>query len=153
MGCLLPYARQDKWWHAALFAFLTMVSFDLLTGMVGIWTLATALTYAGLGMLFHFYYKRKKQVGLKVYLGSGIAGVLIYDFVTGPILSSLMFGMTFTEAFFGQIPFTLMHLVSVSAFIIILTPVLDRHLIGSPYLKDSRVWQYLKSFLSLKLKA
>ncbi|PIN98885.1 MAG: hypothetical protein COT90_02190 [Candidatus Diapherotrites archaeon CG10_big_fil_rev_8_21_14_0_10_31_34] len=147
MGCLLPYSRQDKWWASALFAFITMVSFDLITGMVGIWTLVTALTYAGLGILFHQIYKNKKKINLKTYLGSGILGVLIFDFITGPIMSSWMFQMPFETAFIGQIPFTLLHLASVGIFIIILTPLLDLHLINSKQMEDHKVWQKVLTFV------
>jgi multisubunit Na+/H+ antiporter MnhG subunit len=143
---MLPFARQDKWWNAALFSFITMVSFDLLTGMVGIWTLVTALTYAGLGILFHQIYKNKKKINLKTYLGSGIIGVLIFDFITGPIMSSWMFQLPFEFALIGQIPFTLLHLVSVSVFIVILTPLLDVHLMNSSHLEDQKVWNKLLSF-------
>jgi len=146
MGCMLPFSRQDKWWSAGLFAFITMVSFDLLTGMVGDWTWITALTYAGLGILFHQIYKNKKKINLKTYLGSGILGVLIFDFITGPVMSSWMFQMSFETAFIGQIPFTLLHLASVSAFIVILTPLLDVHLVNSKQLEDSKVWNKLLNF-------
>lgn len=145
MGCMLPFCREGKWWNSALFAFLTMVSFDIVTAKVGIWTLVTAGTYAAIGILFYWYYRGKAKIGIKTYLGSGIAGVLLFDFITGPIMSSWMFGMTFMEALVGQIPFTILHLISVSAFVLILTPLLDRHLINHPKLEDSNVWQALVS--------
>ncbi len=144
MGVMLPYARQDKWWHAMVFAFLTMASFDFIVMRVGIWTWVTALTYASLGLLFHFVYKRMKKVRLRHYLGSGAIGVLIFDFVTGVLFGPMMFGMSFTQALVGQIPFTIMHLVTVSGFIMILTPLLDRAVIGNPALEDSVVLNKLK---------
>jgi hypothetical protein len=55
----------------------------------------------------------------------GVVGVLIFDFITGPILSSAMFRMSFAQALIGQIPFTLKHLVSVSAYTVVVSPVLD----------------------------
>lgn len=146
MGCMLPFARQHKWWNAALFSFITMVSFDLITGMTGIWTLVTASTYGALGILFHQIYKKKKKINLKTYLGSGIIGVLIFDFITGPIMSSWMFQMPFEVAFIGQIPFTLLHLASVSAFVLILTPLLDVHLMNSKQLEDHKVWNKVLNF-------
>jgi len=147
MGCMLPYAKQDKWWAAALFAFITMASFDALTGMVGIWTVVTASTYGALGILFHFIYKKVKKINLKTYLGSGVLGVLIFDFITGPIMSSWLFQMPFEAAFIGQIPFTLLHLATVSGFIIILTPLLDKHIINSEHLEDSKVWNKVKALV------
>ncbi len=146
MGCMLPYARQDRWWNAALFAFLTMVSFDFITMKVGIWTWVTASTYAGLGLLFYFIYKRIRKVRLKHYVGSGIAGVLVFDFITGPIMSSYVFNMPFSVALIGQIPFTALHLASVTAFVLILTPLLDRAVVNNPQLEDSAVLNKFRFF-------
>jgi len=147
MGCMLPFSRQDRWWHASLFAFATMVSFDFVTMKVGIWTLVTGLTYAGLGLLFHRLYKKIGKVKMKHYLGSGIIGVLIFDFVTGILFGPAMFGMSFMQALIGQIPFTIMHLITVSAFILILTPVLDRAIVCNRALEDSEVLGRLKMWV------
>jgi len=144
MGFMLPFSRQGKWWQGALFALLAMVSFDFITMKVGLWTLVTALTYAGLGVMFHFAYKRIGKVKLKHYLGSGVAGVLIFDFVTGVLFGPAMFGMSFLQAFVGQIPFTAMHLLTVTFFILLLTPLLDRTIVSNPLLEDSAVLNRIK---------
>jgi len=145
MACMLPFAKQDKWWQGALFAFLTMVSFDFITMKVGLWTAVTALTYAGLGIMFHFVYKKQAgKVKLRHYIGSGIAGVLIFDFVTGVLFGPAMFGMSFAQAAIGQIPFTVMHLLTATFFIILLTPLLDRAIISNPALEDSAVFNRIK---------
>lgn len=144
MGCMLPFSRQDKWWQGALFAFITMISFDLMTSGIGIWTLATAGTYAGLGLGFHLAYKRIGKVKLKHYLGSGIIGVLVFDFVTGVLLGPTMFGMNYMQALIGQIPFTIVHLLTVTAFILILTPVFDTSIVNNPALEDSAVLSKIK---------
>jgi len=144
MGCMLPFSKQGRWWQGALFALITMVSFDFITMKVGLWTVVTAGTYAGLGLLFHFAYKRIGKVKLKHYLGSGIIGVLIFDFVTGVLFGPAMFGMNFAQALIGQIPFTVMHLLTVTGFVLIITPVLDRAVISNPSLDDSAVLNKLK---------
>ncbi|MDP2974065.1 MAG: hypothetical protein Q8N60_03370 [Candidatus Diapherotrites archaeon] len=146
MGAMLPFAKQDKWWHPAVFAFLTMVSFDLITSGIGLWTWVTACTYAALGLLFHFTYKRMKKVQLKHYLGSGVIGVLIFDFVTGVLFGPAMFGMSYMQAFIGQIPFTILHLITVSGFVLILTPLLDRAIVSNPALEDSAVLSKFRFF-------
>ena len=144
MGCMLPFSKQDKWWHASLFAFLAMATFDLITMKVGIWTAVTASIYAGLGLIFHFSFKKIKKVKLKHYLGSGIAGILIFDAVTGVLMGPAMFGMSFAQALIGQIPFTAMHLLTGTAFILILTPLLDRAIVSNPSLEDNAVLSKLK---------
>jgi len=125
MGFALPLARRGKWWHALLFPVIAMVSFDIITMRLGIWTAGTALVYGLVGLLFFKYFKNKKKVGLKTYAGGSVLGVLIFDFFTGPVMSSFIFGMPFAAAFIGQIPFTAMHLASATAFTLLLAPVLD----------------------------
>jgi hypothetical protein len=144
MGCMLPFSKQGNWWQGALFALLAMVSFDIITMKLGIWTVATALTYAGLGIMFHFAYRRIGKVKLRHYLGSGIAGVLIFDFVTGILLGPAMFGMSYAQAIVGQIPFTAMHLLTVTFFVLLLTPLIDRAIISNPSFEDSAVFNRIK---------
>ena len=144
MGCMLPFARNDKWWKAPLFAFATMVSFDFITMRVGVWTGVTAITYAGLAIMFHFTYKRIGTVKLKHYIGSGIVGVLIFDFITGVVAGPAMFGMSIAQAAIGQIPFTVMHLLTVTFFVLLITPILDRAVISNPALEDTTVISRLK---------
>jgi fermentation-respiration switch protein FrsA (DUF1100 family) len=128
MAVMLPCAKRGR---AAAFAFpvVAMVLFDILSRKVGIWTAVTAGTYGLLGLGFSFVYsalgKRGRRIGPATFLVSGVFGVLVFDFITGPILSSAMFRMSFVEAFVGQIPFTLKHLASVSAYTIVVSPVLD----------------------------
>lgn len=128
MGFTLPLARKGKWWHAFLFPVLAMVSFDIITMRIGIWTVGTALVYGLIGLIFYKYFKGKKRVNLKTYAGSSILGVLAFDFITGPIMSSFIFGMPFALAFIGQVPFTAMHLASATTFTLLLAPVLDPHI-------------------------
>ncbi|MFA6419696.1 MAG: DUF6580 family putative transport protein [archaeon] len=149
MAFMLPVSKNEKAYKAFLFPFVTMVSFDIITGYIGVWTLVTALTYAGLGLFFSRYMKKrienKKNIGLKNYLGCGVLGVLIFDFVTGVLATPFMFGMSFEQAFVGQIPFTLLHLASVSAFIVVLVPILDRHVLENSHLDDVKVLAFFKS--------
>ncbi len=132
MAVVLPYAKNRKRWLAISFPILAMVLFDLLSGKVGSWTAVTALTYGFLAWGFSVLYKRQtdrgRRIGVLTYLLSGVAGVLVFDFVTGPIMSSALFGLTFREALVGQVPFTLWHLASVSAYSVIVSPIFERAL-------------------------
>jgi hypothetical protein len=148
MAMMLPYSKQKSKLKAFIFPFVTMVTFDILTNSVGVWTIVTSLTYGGLGLMFTYIYKKLQEndtkIGLKVYLGSGVVGVLIFDFITGVIMAPLMFGMSFEIALLGQIPFTLLHLTTVSGYVIIITPLLDRHIVLNPKLEDASILNYLK---------
>ena len=128
MAVMLPCAKQGRV-AAVAFPVVAMVLFDILSGRVGTWTAVTAGTYGLLGLAFAFVYaalvRRGRAIGTATFLVSGVVGVLVFDFITGPILSSAMFRMSFAQAFVGQIPFTLKHLASVSAYTIVVSPVLD----------------------------
>lgn len=125
MGTMLPFARKYNGLSAAIFAFLTMFTFDLVTNNFGIWTLVTATTYGLIGFVFARLLPYFKKVNIFTYLKSGVVGVLIFDIVTGPIMSTFLFNQSFITTVIMQIPFTLMHLASVVLFILIITPIID----------------------------
>ena len=153
MAFMLPFSKQEKWFHSAAFVFLTMIVFDYFTSGIGLWTLVTATAYSGLGIIAYFYLARRKKVSLKNYLGAGIVSVLVFDFVTGVLLGPALFGMPLWQAFLGQIPFTALHLLSASAYIFFLTPFLDRHVIGATAFEDENAFLRAKSFLKTRVFA
>ncbi len=128
LAVTLPYAKRGRA-AAVAFPVAAMILFDLLSGRVGIWTAVTAGTYGliGLGVAVVFAARRQRgrPVGTGAYIVSGVVGVLVFDVITGPILSSLVFRMSLVEACVGQVPFTLKHLASVTAYACIVSPALD----------------------------
>jgi len=114
-----------------LFPVVAMVSFDLITMKAGIWTVGTALVYGLIGLAFYSYFKGKEKAGLKSYAKASILGVLFFDFVTGPIMSSFIFEIPFQTALIGQIPFTVLHITSALIYTLILAPVLNPHIANS----------------------
>jgi len=125
MGSTLAFSRKDKWWQAFLYAVIAMVSFDIITMKLGIWTIGTSLAFGLIAVLFSKYLKNRKKVGLKTYAKSSVFGVLIFDFLTGPIMSSALFRIPFETALLGQLPFTFMHLASAVPLTLLMVPVLD----------------------------
>jgi uncharacterized membrane protein YuzA (DUF378 family) len=139
MSMALPFSRRSSVLTSFAFPFVTMVSFDIVTGFIGSWTLVTGITYGLIGIIFHYYLKNKSDVGMRRYLGCGILGVLAFDFVTGVLATPLMFGMPFMTALIGQIPFTARHLLTTSAFILVITPLLDKQVLLNVHLDDSKI--------------
>ena len=125
MGFILPFGRQDPAWKVGLFAFATMVTFDLITSGLGLWTWVTAGMYALIAVIFSAQFKKLKNIGLITYTSYAILGVLAFDIVTGPIMSSYLFKMPLALAIAGQIPFTAMHLASGAAYTLALAPIMD----------------------------
>ena len=148
MSMALPFSRRSSALTSLLFPLITMASFDIVTNSVGPWTAVTAATYGLIGLGFHYFLKGREKAGIKTYLGCGILGVLAFDLVTGVIATPLLFPpMTFMQALVGQIPFTLMHLVTTCGFIIVVTPLLDKQVLLNSRLDDSRVSGFLSRLL------
>jgi len=124
MACILPASRKSVF-KAALFAFAAMVFFDIITMKLGPWTLVTSVTYAALALFFAFCFKRLKKVHFRHFIGLSAVGVILFDIITGPIMSTLMFNQPLWFSIIGQIPFTLFHLVSAVSYTFFLVPVLD----------------------------
>jgi hypothetical protein len=123
MGVMLPSARKNGL-HAAVFAFTTMFVFDYFTSGIGVWTYVTASTYALLALSFSFYFSKRK-VHYSTYASSAIVGVIIFDIITGPGLSTFIFHQSLWFTTLAQIPFTISHLFSGLAYTLLLAPVLD----------------------------
>ncbi|MCX8194589.1 MAG: hypothetical protein N3G22_00560 [Candidatus Micrarchaeota archaeon] len=86
---------------------------------IGLWTLTGALTWGLVGLLFTL---QKPNGSPLTFAKLGIAGTLVFDAITGPILSPLLWGMSFEEALLGQIPFTAKHLFGITAVSVLAAP-------------------------------
>ena len=139
MSMALPFSRRSSPLTSFAFPFITMISFDFITGYLGIWTVVTGVTYGMLGILFHYVLKDREKVGIKHYLGLGVMGVLVFDFVTGVVATPFLFGMSFMTALVGQVPFTAMHLLTTIGFILVITPLLDKQVLLNKKLTDDKV--------------
>ncbi|AJF61650.1 TPA: hypothetical protein HA239_03835 [Candidatus Woesearchaeota archaeon] len=125
LGVMLPTARVESIWKSILFVFVTMASFDLITGSVGIWTIVTSLVYSFVALLAGLLIRKIKDINLLHYFGFTLLSVLVFDFITGPVMSSMLFNMPFMASLSGQIPFTLLHLMSGLVYTALFCPVLD----------------------------
>jgi hypothetical protein len=125
MGSMLGFAKRDNWWRPVLFAMLSMMLFDLITQRLGVWTIGTSLVYGLLALGFYFGFKKIKKMDLTKYVGASVIGVLIFDFLTGPVMSSIVFDVVFFRALVAQLPFTAFHLMSGVVFTVIFVPVID----------------------------
>ena len=88
---------------------------------VGLWTLTGALSWGIVAVLF----SRQQPDGSPfTFAKLGIGGTLLFDAITGVILSPLVWGMPWQDALVGQIPFTIKHLFGIAAVSLILAPLL-----------------------------
>ncbi len=88
---------------------------------VGLWTFTGMLTWGLVGLLFS---TQKPNGSPFTFAKLGVAGTLIFDAITGVLLSPLLWGMPFADALVGQIPFTIKHLLGITAVSFILAPLI-----------------------------
>ena len=88
---------------------------------VGLWTLTGALSW---GIVAYIFSRQKPDGSPFTFAKLGIAGTLVFDALTGPVASTFVWGMPFSDALVGQIPFTVKHLLGIAAVSLILAPLL-----------------------------
>lgn len=133
----MPFSRAYGAYAGFIFAFLSIVIYDLVTGTLGVWTLLTAGTYGVLGFWATFYFKNKKGNAWD-YARFAVIGTLFFDAVTGLSIGPLFFHQSFMSALTGQIPFTAMHLLGNVSFALLLSPAIYRFVIENKKLEIVR---------------
>ncbi len=124
----MPFSKAYGKIAGFLFAFLSMVLFDIITGKVGMWTFITASAYGLLGLWASVYFKNKNNSSWN-YAKFAVMGTLAFDIVTGLSVGPLFFHQPFMEALIGQIPFTALHLLGNVSFAVLLSPLIYKFVI------------------------
>ncbi|MFI5205636.1 MAG: hypothetical protein ACHQVK_01730 [Candidatus Paceibacterales bacterium] len=119
----MPFSKSLGAYAGFIFGFLSILLYDLVTHMFGVWTFITATTYGVLGV-FAFFYFRKKESDRWRYARFAVIGTLFFDAVTGLTIGPIFFHQTFLSSLSGQIPFTLWHLLGNVSFSLILSPAI-----------------------------
>jgi len=107
---------------------------DLVTGMIGVWTLMCFLAWGIIGLLFNQF---KPSGSLLNFLGMGFLGTIVFDLLTGVIGGPLLFPMSFYDAFLGQIPFTISHLIGNLVIVGIFAPVVYTYVAINPKIRKN----------------
>ena len=149
MATIMPFAKKFRWMSAFVFGFLSIVLFDVITRKVGMWTWITALMYGLVGIAAGIYLCNKAEK-IRYYVGYSIVATLVYDFVTGPIMSTFIWNQTFMQSLIGQIPFTISHLAGNIAFAVLLSPAIFRWITDNKNLETSNVVDSLKKLVTSK---
>lgn len=131
MATMMPFSKKWGWVSGMIFCLIAILSFDLITGTLGVWSILTAGTYTLLGISAGIYFKNKENK-IKYYLIFAIIGTIVYDAITGIGTWMIFFNQPFMTTFIGQIPFTLYHLAWNIVFSIIISPLLYRWVIINP---------------------
>lgn len=126
-----PLLRRE---YAFLLGALLYALVDVVMGAVGIWTLMCALSWGIIGILFNRF---KPSGSLLNFLGMSFAGTVAFDFLTGVIGGPLLFPMSFMDAFIGQIPFTVSHLIGNMIIVAICAPIVYAYVALNPSVKKA----------------
>lgn len=124
MASVMPLSRKYGALVGFLFASVSMVLYDILTGYVGLWTWTTALAYGIIGLFSELYFKKFKASPIN-FATFAFIGTIFFDVVTG-ILFAPAFGQSIWNATILQIPFTAIHLAGNVGFALTISPMLDK---------------------------
>ena len=133
----MPFAKNFGQFTAFLFGILSILAYDVFTGTLGYWSIFTALAYGALGILAYQFFKNKAANRRNFFLFA-IFGTLFYDAVTGLMVGPLLFHQSLVNAFYGQIPFTLLHLAGNLSLALLLSPLVH-YLTRENFLKNESV--------------
>jgi len=129
MGIGLPYSKAFGAVAGFAFAFLSLVSFDFISGRLGLWTVYCGLAYGAIGF-FAANYLRSKN-GRMHYAAYSFTATIAYDAVTA-FLFGLQFNQPLAVTFVGQVPFTLYHLIGNVSLSAIISPLIYAHFLAEP---------------------
>lgn len=138
MATLMPFSKRYGIWGAFLFGALSIALYDIATGKAGEWTIVTAITYGVVGIASAVFFNKAKS-SRKNYVAFAFFGTIFYDAITGVAMGPILFGSSFIEAFFGQIPFTIYHLAGNIAFAFVLSPALYNWVVTNPKLSELKL--------------
>ncbi len=123
IAATLPFAKKMGRLAGMLFAFLALVSWDFISGRVGLWTIYAGLAYAAVGYSAGRFFANRKM-GMKNRVGFAVVATVFYDAVTA-LLFGWQFGQPLAVTVIGQVPFTAYHLLGNAIAVAVLTPVID----------------------------
>ncbi len=138
----MPFTRRFGVVVGFAFAFVNIVLFDAVTGKLGQWTFITAACYGLLAIFSAWYFRHRAGTALQ-YAVHAVYATLLYDAVTSLSIGPLFFGQSLSEAFFGQIPFTVYHLIGNIALGAIVSPVIFRWVAANPRFETGALRQLI----------
>ena len=128
LATIMPLGRVYGALTGFAFSILSVLLYDLLTGTAGVHTFFTAGAFGLLGFWAGNYFQSRKGT-VADYVRFAVVGTLFFDAVTGLLLGPIFYGQPFSAAFFGQIPFTALHLSGNIIFAATLSPIFYRFFI------------------------
>lgn len=133
MAMVMPISRSFNLVASFLFGVFSIAIYDLLTVGFGVWTIVAGLAYGLVGVAASLYFRNRS--GWRNYAKFAFYSTIVFDIATGLSMGPIFFDQPLLAAVLGQIPFTLIHLLSNVSFAILLSPMIEKWLVK----KDSVV--------------
>ncbi len=147
---LMPFSKGYGKKAGFIFGFFALISFDFISGRVGMWTLYCGLAYGAIGIFAAKLLKKRKN-NRKNYGIVAILSIIVYDVITA-FLFGLEFHQSLPTTFFGQIPFTLYHLISGVSFSLIFSPIIYTQIVKNKALSVERAKLFFKDMLNYMME-
>ncbi len=123
LSAQMPISKNMRNAVPFLFAFFSIVVYDMLTVGLGAWTFVTALVYGAIGLFAVSFFKNRAP-SRKNFVSFAVVSTILYDVLTGFTLGPIFFNQPFASAMTGQIPFTVLHLAGNVTFAFFLSPLI-----------------------------
>ena len=143
MATLMPFSKRYGWIGGFVFAYLSIIIYDLITHQVGSWTWITGAVYGLVGVGAYFFFRNRKG-SVKNYVIYAIIGTLVFDIITGVAMGPILYGQPFMEALVGQIPFTVRHLLSSVVSSLLLSVLIEHWIVTNPKLETREVFGLIR---------
>lgn len=148
---ILPFSKKWGKISGFMFGVIAILSFDVVSGNIGIWTVITSLNYGLIGIIGAAYLKNHRN-SAKNYIIFSIFATLLYDAITGIGMSTILFRQPLWISFVGQIPFTINHLLGNIFLSALVSPLLYRWIADNPQLETELVKRRLAMVFGLERK-
>lgn len=145
LATVMPFSKRYGLLGSFSFGFFGIVLYDAVTSGWGSWTWVTAICYGLLGVAAHYFFKNR-EASIKNFLLFGVPVTLLYDAVTmliGPIFANQSLAL----ALAGQIPFSIMHVLSTVVFATLLSPALYKWVVSNDALEVNVVFSRVRQLV------
>lgn len=130
----MPFSKEYGKVAGFLFAFSSIVLYDVISTKVGMWTFVTAVAYGLIGIWAVYFFRNRASTSMN-YMKFAVVSTIAYDLVTGLTVGPIYFSQPFLQALMGQIPFTLLHLAGNITFAGLFSPLIYRYIVKSEKLE------------------
>jgi len=128
MATMMPFAGKFGKVSGFLFASVSLVSFDFISGRLGMWTVYTGIAYGLVGIAASVFLGGIRNVSRRHFVAFAFFGTIFYDAVT-----AFFFGLQFHQPLLmtavAQVPFTLYHLAGNLVFAAAVSPLIQKHIV------------------------